>query len=38
VAPVKEELKEAFWDDAFLIHHNIQAMFTAWEVEGGIVG
>jgi hypothetical protein len=38
VAPVKEELKEAFWDDAFLIHHNIRAMFTAWEVEGGIVG
>jgi hypothetical protein len=31
-------VKEAFWDDAFLIHHNIRAMYTAWEVEGGIVG
>jgi hypothetical protein len=32
VAPVKEEFREAFWDDAFLIHHNIRAMYTAWEV------
>jgi hypothetical protein len=31
-------VKEAFWDDAFLVHHNIRAMYTAWEVEGGIVG
>jgi hypothetical protein len=38
VAPVKEEFKEAFWDDAFLIHHNIWAMHSEWEVGGGIVG
>jgi hypothetical protein len=38
VAPVKEEFKEAFWDDAFLIHHNIWVLYTEWEVGGGIVG
>jgi hypothetical protein len=38
VAPVKEEFREAFWDDAFLIHHNIRAMYSEWEVGGGIVG
>jgi hypothetical protein len=26
VAPVKEEFKETFWDDAFLIRHNIWVM------------
>jgi hypothetical protein len=31
-------IKEAFWDDAFLIHLNIWVMYTAWEVGGGIIG
>jgi hypothetical protein len=31
-------VKEAFWDHAFQLHHNIQAMYTAWEVESGIIG
>jgi hypothetical protein len=38
VAPVKEEFKEAFWNDAFLIHYNIWVMYTEWEVGGCIVG
>ena len=38
VAPLEEEFREAFWDDAFLIHHNIWAMYSEWEVGDGIVG
>jgi hypothetical protein len=24
--------EEAFWDDAFLLHHNVGAMYNTWEV------
>ncbi len=45
VAAIKEEAflhfnaEEAFWDDTFLLYHNVRAMYTAWKMrDDSIVG